>query len=125
MRKAIIGIIGAVMLGGSAMAQDASNLTIDTAGELAAVCSIKPGSADYSEALSFCYGYGHGAFQYYKVVAMANEADKFVCPPNPPPTRAEAWKGFLAWLKKNPKYNDKPAIDVLFRYLGQTYPCKN
>jgi len=125
MRNAILGLIGLVMIGGSATAQTPDNFVIDTAGELAVLCSVSTDSPVYTAAIHFCHGYGHGAFQYYKAQSFAKGGSKFVCVPNPAPTRVEAWSGFIAWLKNNPKYNDGVAIDVLFRYLGETYPCKN
>jgi Rap1a immunity proteins len=125
MRKAIMVVLGLVMLGGSVMAQTPDSFVIDTAGELAVLCSVKPGSPNYTAAIHFCHGYGHGAFHYYKIESLAKGGSKFICFSNPAPTRVEAWNGFLKWLKKNPKYNDGEAVDVLFRYLGETYPCKN
>jgi hypothetical protein len=30
----------------------------------------------------------------------------------------------VAWTKKNPQYMKDGAIDTLFRYAAETFPCK-
>ena len=123
MRNALIGLISLVMLSGGAMAQSANDFVIDNAQELATMCSTPKSSPNHTAAMSYCYGYGHGAYQYYKAQSMAEGGSKFICEPKNPPTRAEAWKGYIAWLKKNPQYANGEAIDVFFRYLGTAFPC--
>lgn len=93
-----------------------------TAAELAKVCSTPASQSDHATALAFCHGVLAGAYGYY--VAAVPEADRFVCAPNPSPTRAQVANGFVAWLKSRPNYAADAAIDVLFRYAAETFPCK-
>jgi hypothetical protein len=49
---------------------------------------------------------------------------RFVCPPTPAQTRAEVMNGFVAWARSHPQYMKDAAVDTLFRYLAEAYPCK-
>jgi hypothetical protein len=44
--------------------------------------------------------------------------------PNPAPARSQAIADFLVWIKTRPNETTVPAIDAVFRYLGEHYPCK-
>jgi len=63
-----------------------------------------------------------GAYGYF--VAATPAADRFVCPPTPAPSRAQVANGFVAWMKTRPQLNNDGAIDALFRYAAEAYPCK-
>jgi len=39
-------------------------------------------------------------------------------------TRAQVAGGFVNWLKARPQYNNDGAIDALFRYAAEAFPCK-
>jgi len=93
-----------------------------TAADLARLCSTAAGQPDQASAVAFCHGVLAGAYGYYDVSVAA--ADRFVCLPNPGPTRSQIASGFVSWLKARPQYNDGQAVDVLFRYAGETFPCK-
>jgi len=86
------------------------------------LCTTAPGDETYTSAIAFCHGFGVGAYHYY--VATTAEADRFVCPPNPAPTRTEVINGFVTWAKTRSDVLQKPAVDSMFVYLSGTYPCK-
>ena len=44
--------------------------------------------------------------------------------PDPERTTIDVANGFVAWLKARPQYNNDGAIDALFRYAAEAYPCK-
>jgi hypothetical protein len=50
-------------------------------------------------------------------------ADRFVCPPDPPPTRSHVAQQFVAWVKSRPQLMNEGAIDTLFRYAAEAFPC--
>jgi hypothetical protein len=93
-----------------------------TAAELVAVCSASTSQADYATAIAFCHGVLAGAYGFY--VSATPLAERNVCAPEPAPTRSQVATGFVAWAKKNPQYLKDGAIDTLFRYAVETYPCK-
>ncbi len=98
------------------------NFRAATAADLARVCSAGVSGVDPNHQLAFCHGVLAGAYGYFDTTVPA--ADRFVCLPNPSPTRAKIADGFVAWLKARPQYNGDGAIDALFRYAAEAFPCK-
>lgn len=121
--RLLIAALGMLLLALDADAASPDNFTVDTARDLVALCDTEPSSPDYVAAIHFCHGYGSGAYHYYKIEALANPAREFVCFKEPYPTRTAVIEDFVAWAKQHPQYMDSEALDVLFRYLGETYPC--
>ena len=97
---------------------------MQTTQDLVDVCSVKPGEPNYEGALGFCLGFEEGAFQYYMTLAAGSPQDRFVCPPEPVPSRAEVMQWFLAWARENPRYLNERPVDSLFRFLQTTWPCR-
>ena len=95
---------------------------VHTAGELARVCGTQSSAADYATAIAFCHGVLAGAYGYFEASTPA--ADRFICPPKPAPTRAQVANGFVDWAKAHPQLMTDSAIDTLFRYAAQAFPCK-
>ncbi len=110
----------ALALSTPAMAQE--HFRLHTAAELARVCAPAASDKDAATSLAFCHGVLAGAYGYFQSSVPA--ADRFVCPPAPALTRTQVANGFVAWLKARPQYNSDGAIDALFRYAAEAYPCK-
>lgn len=102
-------------------AADQHEFHVKNAGGLVEICGIANGDAQYEKAMAFCHGYLVGSYQFYK--ATVNQEDRFICEPNPTPSLAEVVDGFVAWSKKYPQYLNDKAVDTLFRYLEEKYPC--
>ncbi len=116
-------LIAALMLvAGGAQAVAPEHFRLSTAGDLARVCGTPATDKDATTAAAFCHGVLAGAYGYY--VSVTPVADRFVCEPVNRPTRAQVAGGFVAWLKAHPQYEKDGAVDALFRYAGETYPCK-
>ena len=105
-----------------AQAAPSEQYRIRTAAELAGICGTPASDADAATATAFCHGVLAGAYGYF--VAATPAEDRFLCLPNPGPTRAQVAKGFVDWMKANPGRANDGAIDALFRYGAETYPCK-
>ena len=120
---ALIAILMTTLHGGSANAADADNFRVTSTGDLVALCSADPASPNYAAAIHFCHGFASGAYQYYSMVASAVPAARFVCFPEPAPSRSEAIDGFVQWARRNPNLTADKPIDSIFRYLGERYPC--
>ena len=123
MKRIVAAIAMALPVSGPVWGQEPINFVFDTAQDLVTVCGVPPSDPNYTAAIHFCRGYGHGAIQYYLVQALADPAEQFLCFPDPPPTREEGWAQFMAWLDAHPEYLENEAVDVLFRFLGETFPC--
>lgn len=124
------GIAAALIIGAcgfaapEAHAASADNFMVRNAGDLVALCETPATDKDYVAAIHFCHGFASGAYQYYQAVAQAEPARRFVCPPDRPPSRNQVIAGFLAWVKGKAGVATMSAADALFRYLGETYPCR-
>lgn len=110
------------ILAGSAVAADSNTLQLRNAGDLVHVCSVAPDDPYYSNAVGFCHGILVGAFRYYESVVVG--PNRFVCAPNPTPTRSKVMNDFVAWAGSHAAYMKDPPVDTLFRYLAEAYPCK-
>ena len=106
----------------SAQAAAAPHYRLHTAAELSRLCATPASDSDQVTAVAFCHGVLAGAYGYF--LSVTPVADRFVCPPNPAPTRTQVANGFVAWLKARPQYNSDGAIDALFRYAAEAFPCK-
>ncbi|MCW5700063.1 MAG: hypothetical protein KIT00_09495 [Rhodospirillales bacterium] len=123
--RVIFTALAVLLISWSAKAEKPEHFIVDTAEDLAQLCSAKPESETYAAAIHFCHGFASGAYHYYKVEALSNPAKEFICFKEPMPTRTSVLNDFVGWLHENPQYKSNEAVDVLFRYLGETYPCKN
>ncbi len=124
MRFTSMVFIGLVAFSSNLFAQTPEDFDVDSAEDLVMLCGAKPDSPNYMAAIHFCHGFGTGAYHYYLVQAAADPSKKFICLPDPAPTRTEALNSFVSWMGDNPQYHNDEAVDALFRYLGETYPCK-
>ena len=115
-------LAAALVLSASAQAAAPEHFRMQTAGDLSRVCGTPTSDADAATALAFCHGVLAGAYGYFASSTPA--ADRFVCPPTPAPSRAQVANGFVAWMKARPQFNNDGAIDALFRYAAEAYPCK-
>jgi hypothetical protein len=120
MRIALVA--GSFVLAASAQAAAPEHFRLHTAADLARVCAPPASDSDRATALAFCHGVLAGAYGYFSASTPA--ADRFVCPQSPAQTRAQVANGFVAWLKARPQFNNDGAIDALFRYAAEAFPCK-
>ncbi len=118
-----VALLGAgLLLAGAAQAAAPDHYGLTNAAALAHVCAPQAAQADAVAAAAFCHGVLAGAYGYFEASTPA--ADRFVCAPNPPPTRTQVASGFVDWMKSHPQYNNDKAIDALFRFAAEAYPCK-
>jgi hypothetical protein len=95
-----------------------------TAQDLLHLCAASPTDPMYKEAFSFYHGYWVGAYQYYQVASAGPEGRRFLCPPDPPPTREEAVKMWIAWTQQHPQYAGERAVDSIFQFAAAQWPCQ-
>ena len=109
-------------LASPALAASPPHFQLRNAADLVRVCSTESSDEHFTTASGFCHGVLVGAYSFYS--AATAKADRYICPTNPPPSRATVMNGFVAWAKAHTQHYDAPAVDTLFRYLGGAYPCK-
>ena len=119
--RCVIAVLGLVV-SGVVVAADSGDFQVRDAADLVRVCSVPRDHPAYDNAAGFCHGILMGAFRYYESTVPA--ASRFVCAPNPPPTRAKVMTDFVAWSGSHGQYMKDPPVDTLFRYLAEAYPCR-
>jgi Rap1a immunity proteins len=88
------------------------------------ICSTSPDDPLYAAAIGFCHGYAVGAYHYYLAQTTGPRGAPFVCPPEAPPSRAEIISMFLTWARENQPYMGEQAVNSLFRFLSEKWPCR-
>jgi hypothetical protein len=125
MRLAIAAACAALLVASSASAQPrltSDTFDVRTVGDLARLCSTPTSDPQYLEALGWCHGYGRGALDYHRASTPAGSAPLF-CAPATPPGSAETLRRFLAWANGTPGRMTMPAVEGVFRFLADTFPC--
>lgn len=116
--------LAALALGVSsgAYAQKPEHYQLRNAGDLVRVCATEPSASDYATATAFCHGVLAGAYGYYD--ASTPPAERFICPPEPRPSRTKVAGDFVAWGKARPQLMQSHAVDTFIRFAAEAYPCK-
>ena len=113
--------VTAILLAVPAQAQRAVVLQARTAGDLAELCAASPKDPQGDAKINFCHGFAQGAIT---VELRHTEGKKPFCFPSPTPTRTATMNEFVAWVRSMPDHKTPPAIEGLFQFLGERYPCK-
>ena len=111
----------AILLAVPAQAQRAWCLQARTAGDLAELCAANPKDPQGDAKINFCHGFAQGAIT---VELRHTEGKKPFCFPSPAPTRTATMSEFVTWVRALPDHKTPSAIDGLFQFLGERYPCK-
>ncbi len=119
----LVAVLAALSPGSARAALSEDDFFIKHAQDLVDLCAADSADALYSSAIHFCHGFASGAWQFHEAQAAWPDGVRIVCVPEPPPTRNEAIAGFLVWSAAHPQYMDEPAVDALFRYLHDQWPC--
>jgi hypothetical protein len=114
-------IATAVLLVLPAQAQRSTILQARTAGDLAELCAANPKDPQRDAKINFCHGYAQGAIT---VEQRHAEGKKPFCFPSPTPTRTATMGEFVDWVRASPEHRTPPAVEGLFQFLGERYPCK-
>ena len=107
-----------------ALAATPDQFRVRSTADLVEICSTPASDPMYAAAMGFCHGFGVGAYQYYRASVSGPEGKPFVCLSDPPPSRTEGLRMFVAWARENPQYMSEPAVETLFRWLVAKWPCR-
>jgi hypothetical protein len=121
MRVRLAVLCGLVLTSGPVWAAAPITLQARTAGDLAALCGADPGSAGADAKINFCHGFAQGAVD--DRLRLAGDKKPF-CFPSPAPSRSSTMREFVAWVRSEAANRDMPALDGLFKFLGDRFPCK-
>lgn len=104
-----------------ALAAESISIRANNAGELADLCAPNPREPGADAKINFCHGFAQGALDASR--RRAEEAKKFCFPPNPP-SRSVVMGEFVNWVRSLPAHRSQSAVDGLFNFFGERFPCK-
>jgi hypothetical protein len=113
--------VTAIVLVVPAQAQRGTVLQARTAGELAELCAASAKDPLGDAKINFCHGFAQGAIT---VELRHTEGKKPFCFPSPAPTRTATMNEYVNWVRALPEHRTPSAIDGLFQFLGERFPCK-
>ena len=97
------------------------SIHVKTANDLADLCTANPKEAAADAKINFCHGYAQGAIE---VETRRSGDKKPFCFPSPAPTRTATMTEFTNWVRALPAHRELPALDGLFQFLKERFPCK-
>lgn len=119
----VLALVGSMAYALAARAVVQEDFVIRTAGDLVDVCAVTPDEPLYQPAIHFCHGYLVGAYHYYRKAVPGAGKEPFVCLPDPTPSRNEAARQFVSWAQSHPQSQAEDAVDALFRFASEQWPC--
>jgi hypothetical protein len=124
MRHLAGAAVAASLLGATgAGAVTTENFQVKDTQDLVDLCAVQRGDAVAVQAIHFCQGYLIGVYHYHQALTSGRGQRAIFCPTGPLPTRDEAVSMFVTWGRAHPQYMSEPAVDGLFRWAVETWPC--
>ncbi len=120
----VLLVVIVCLLPGFAGAVTEKDFEAETTQALINLCTASADDPLYHQAINFCHGYLVGAYHYYQAQTSGPKSIKFVCMPDPEPSRNEAIGMFIEWAKSRPQYWQERPVETEFRFLMETWPCK-
>jgi Rap1a immunity proteins len=106
----------------SAAVQD-SQFPPKTVRDLISVCAPTSDDPKMTGAINYCHGFVEGSVIVEIAHGQQRHARKLFCLPSPPPASDSELTSFVSWANQVPARFDEPAVDGMFLYLAQKYPC--
>ena len=122
-KRSVLIVLIVILLPCLAGAVTEKDFEAKTAQELVNLCSASPDDPMYHQAVNFCHGYFVGAFHYYEAMSSGPKGVKFVCLPDPRPSRNEAINMIVEWVQAHPQYLTETPVEAQFRFMMQKWPC--
>ena len=116
------GLLAGAATGASAAVSE-SQFPPQTVTDLIAICAPAKDDPLMTAAVNFCHGYVEGAVDVEQAHEARRGARRLFCLPTPRPPRGSELTSFIAWANQKPTRLQMPAIDGMFIYLAEKYPC--
>jgi hypothetical protein len=124
-RVAVMTAVAMAMYPVLAHAVTQDNFPPKTTRDLVALCTADKTDPLGTAALNFCHGYFRGAIDLEEAYAAAERRPvRFFCLPTSRPSFDEGRKGLPQWAASHQDQMSAAPIDGLFRFLGDTFPCR-
>lgn len=108
-----------------ATADPPERFMVDDTADLVALCEVEPGASAERDGLVFCHGFVVGTVHYHLASTQADGPRRWVCLPplEVRPSRDLVIREFVEWAKEHPEFMRDEAVDGLFRFLDERFPC--
>jgi hypothetical protein len=123
-KSIVLLVVIVFLLPGFAGAVTQKDFQAETSQDLLNLCTASADDPLYHQAVNFCHGYLVGAYQYYEAVSSGPKGIKFVCPPDPVPSRNDSINEFIEWAKAHPQHMGESPVETEFRFLMEKWSCK-
>ena len=126
MRRIIKALLLTACLGSAgAAADDPDRFMVDDTSDLVALCEVDPARENEGDGLVFCHGFVVGALRYHLASTKPVGPRRWVCLPplEARPSRDAVIREFVEWAKEHPEFMQNEAVDTLFRFLDERFPC--
>ena len=117
---------GVVLIAGATIASAAvteSQFPPRTVRDLIEICAPAKEDPMMTAAINYCHGFAQGAVLVEEAHEDHRDVRQLFCLPSPRPASGSEITKFIAWANALPSRLDEPAIDGMFIYLAETYPC--
>jgi hypothetical protein len=94
-----------------------------TVRDLIEICAPAKDDPMMTAAINYCHGFAQGAVIVEEAHEEHRDVGKLFCLPSPPPPSGSEISKFVSWASALPSRLDEPAVDGMFVYLAETYPC--
>lgn len=94
-----------------------------TVRDLIQICAPAKDDPMMTAAINYCQGFTQGAVLVEEAHQDHHDVRRLFCLPSPRPASGSEISKFIAWANARPDRLDDPAIDGMFIYLAETYPC--
>ena len=94
-----------------------------TVRDLMEICAPAQDDPLMTGAINYCHGFVEGAVTVEEARENHRDVRRLFCLPSPPPPSGSELTKFAAWANAVPSRLDDPAVDGMFIYLAETYPC--
>jgi hypothetical protein len=118
--------LAVVMTAGGTIASAAvteSRFPPTTVRDLIEICAPAKEDPMMTAAINYCHGFAQGAILVEEAHEEHRDVRKLFCLPSPRPPSGSEITRFIAWANAVPSRLDEPAVDGMFIYLAETYPC--
>jgi len=123
-KSIVLSLMIIFLLPGFASAVTEKDFQAETTQNIVNLCTASPDDPLYHQAINFCHGYLVGAWDYYEAVSSGPKGIKFVCPPDPVPSRNDSFNRFIEWAKAHPQHMGESPVETEFRFLMEEWSCK-
>jgi len=123
LKLAIAAAMIVVAAGTAAPAATNESFQVKNTQDLWDLCAVQRNEPIAVQAIHFCEGYLTGVYHYHQALTAGRGQAPVFCPTGQLPSRDEAVAMFVAWGRAHPERMQEPAVDGLFRWAVETWPC--